>query len=72
MRLSVLRSGARVVVVGAVVTASALLGASSALADQTTDCQPGQVVIDGQCSVPAPQTGSQPSDNHSSNDNGHH
>lgn len=64
----------RIVLVGATLTVSAVLGASSAVADpgNTTACQTGQVVIDGQCTVPAPQTGSQPSDNHTSDDNGHH
>jgi hypothetical protein len=32
---------------------SAMIGAPTAVAEpNTTDCQPGQVVIDGQCSVP--------------------
>jgi len=38
--------------VGAGFTVSAMIGAPTAVAEPNTiDCQPGQVVIDGQCTV---------------------
>lgn len=75
MSPSALRSSVVLAAIGAAVTAAVAFGAPTAFADpgNTTACQDGQVVIDGQCTVPAPQTGSQSSDNHSSdNSNGHH
>ncbi|TGD87002.1 hypothetical protein BayCH28_15060 [Mycolicibacterium sp. CH28] len=74
MSSSALRSSFALAVFGGALAASIAFGAPSAFADpgNTTSCQPGQVVIDGQCSVPAPQTDSPPPDNHSSGDNGHH
>lgn len=75
MSSSALRSKAVLAAIGAAMAASAAFAAApSAVADpNTTACQPGQIVIDGQCVAQPPQTGSAqtPPSNHSS-DNGHH
>ena len=68
MSSSALRSSVMLAAVGAAVAASAAFGAPTAFADQTIDCQPGQIVIDGQCVAPPPPTAT----DHSSDDNGHH
>jgi hypothetical protein len=56
--------------------ASALLTTSAmAAADDTIVCEPGQIVIDGQCNVP-PNPGNHPPDNSGTGDHsgdaGHH
>ena len=65
-----MRSRAVLAALGAAVAVSAALGAApAAVADpgNTTACQPGQIVIDGQCTAAPP---SQSPSDHSS-DNGH-
>ena len=49
---------------GAAFAVSATIGAATALADpDTIACQPGQVVIDGQCSVPDANANNVPAPN---------
>lgn len=43
-----------IVAAGAALALSAAIHAPMAIADDTIACEPGQVVIDGNCSVPAP------------------
>lgn len=55
MRLSKSRTTSLLTAAGAAFAMCTMLGAPTAVAQPgTTDCQEGQVVIDGQCSVPAP------------------
>ena len=58
----------------AALAASAAIGAPSALADPNTiTCEPGQIVIDNQCSAPPNQTaaGSDSNGGDHSGDSGH-
>lgn len=76
MTLSTLRSGALLLVAGGAFVASAVFGSASALADNpnTVACQPGQVVIDGQCASAPTQNGSNtapPTDHSSDSSHGH-
>jgi hypothetical protein len=63
MRATRSRTTSLLVAAGAAFAVSAMICAPSAGADPaTTDCQAGQVVIDGQCSVPQVNTNNAPVD----------
>ena len=53
MRATKLRTSALLAAATAVSALSAIVGAPAAAADQTIDCQPGQIVINSQCNVPS-------------------
>jgi hypothetical protein len=48
------RTTALLTLAGAAFAVSAAVSAPVAVADDTVACEPGQVVIDGNCTVPAP------------------
>lgn len=53
MRATQLRTTALLAAAVAASALSAIVGAPAAAGDQTIDCQPGQIVINGQCNVPS-------------------
>jgi hypothetical protein len=61
MRATKSRTASFLAAAGAAFAVSAMIGAPTAGADPgTTDCQPGQIVIAGQCSLPAAPTNNVP------------
>jgi hypothetical protein len=61
MRATKSRTASFLAAAGAAFAVSAMIGAPTAGADPgTIDCQPGQIVIAGQCSLPAAPTNNVP------------